>query len=95
VSYARNPSTESLKQWNTATVRATRVIYVENDPALRGIMTSMLNSASELDVVMSTGSPNEALTYVPAAPADVALLDLALGVGEMNGIDLGTGDAVL
>ena len=76
-------------------MRATRVIYVENDPALRGIMTSMLNSASELDVVMSTGSPNEALTYVPAAPADVALLDLALGVGEMNGIDLGTGDAVL
>ena len=70
-------------------MRATRVIYVENDPALRGIMTSMLNSASELDVILSTGSPNEALTYVPAAPADVALLDLALGVDEMNGIDLG------
>jgi len=27
-------------------MRATRVIYVENDPALRGIMTSMLSSTS-------------------------------------------------
>jgi len=70
-------------------VRATRVIYVENDPALRGIMTTMLDSASELDVILSTGSPNEALAFVPPAPADVALLDLALGVDEMNGIDLG------
>jgi len=65
------------------------VIYVENDPALRGIMTSMLDSALELDLILSTGSPSEALTFVPPAPADVALLDLALGVGEMNGIDLG------
>ena len=85
----RNPSTASLKQWNNATVRATRVIYVENDPALRGIMTSMLDSAPELEVLLSTGSPAEALAFVPPAPADVALLDLALGVDEMNGIDLG------
>ena len=84
-----NPSSASLKQWNTAPVRATRVIYVENDPALRGIVTSMLDSASELDVILSTGSPTEALTFVPPAPVDVALLDLALGVDEMNGIDLG------
>jgi len=27
-------------------MRATRVIFVENDPALRGIMTSMLSSTS-------------------------------------------------
>ncbi len=70
-------------------MRATRVIYVENDPALRGIMTSMLDSAPELEVMLSTGSPTEALSMAPTAPADVALLDLALGVGEMNGIDLG------
>ena len=70
-------------------MRATRVIYVENDPALRGIMTSMLDSAPELDVMLSTGSPTEALAFVPPTPADVALIDLALGVDEMNGIDLG------
>lgn len=65
------------------------MIYVENDPALRGIMTSMLKSASTLDVILSTGSPTEALAFVPPAPADVALLDLALGTDAMNGIDLG------
>lgn len=65
------------------------MIYVENDPALRGIMTSMLKSASTLDVILSTGSPTEALAFVPQAPADVALLDLALGTDAMNGIDLG------
>jgi hypothetical protein len=32
--------------WKDAVMRATRVIYVENDPALRGIMTSMLSSTS-------------------------------------------------
>jgi DNA-binding NarL/FixJ family response regulator len=70
-------------------MRATRVIYVENDPALRGIMTSMLSSSPDLKVMWSAGSPSEALALAPTVPADVALLDLALGPNEMNGIDLG------
>jgi DNA-binding NarL/FixJ family response regulator len=70
-------------------MRASRVIYVENDPALRGIMTSMLNSSDQLNVILSTSSPTEALQFEPKWPVDVALLDLALGIGEMNGIDLG------
>lgn len=69
-------------------MRATRVIYVENDPALRGIMTTMLNSSEELEVILSTASPNEALAS-NLLLADVALLDLALGPNELNGIDLG------
>jgi DNA-binding NarL/FixJ family response regulator len=60
-------------------MRATRVIYVENDPALRGIMTSMLSSLPDLEVMWSAGSPSEALALAPTAPADVALLDLAGG----------------
>lgn len=70
-------------------MRATRVIYVENDPALRGIMTSMLNAAAELEVILSTSSPAEVLAFDGLSRADVALLDLALGQGEMNGVDLG------
>lgn len=65
------------------------MIYVENDPALRGIMTSMLSSSPDLEVMWSAGSPSEALALAPTAPSDVALLDLALGPNEMNGIDLG------
>lgn len=70
-------------------MRATRVIYVENDPALRGIMTSMLNRSPDLEVILSTSSPAEALAFEDLGRADVALLDLALGQGEMNGVDLG------
>ena len=70
-------------------MRATRVIYVENDPALRGIMTSMLDSSPELEVILSTASPTEALAFDGLSRADVALLDLALGQGELNGVDLG------
>lgn len=70
-------------------MRATRVIYVENDPALRGILTSMLDESPDLDVILSTSSPAEALTFGDLGRADVALLDLALGQGEMNGVDLG------
>lgn len=70
-------------------MRATRVIYVENDPALRGIITTMLDSSPELEVILSTSSPNEVLKSNTAIKADVALLDLALGPNELNGIDLG------
>jgi DNA-binding NarL/FixJ family response regulator len=70
-------------------VRATRVIYVENDPALRGIMTTMLDASPEVEIVLSTGSPAEALAFADLRSVDVALLDLALGQGEMNGVDLG------
>jgi len=70
-------------------VRATRVIYVENDPALRGILTTMLNSSPDIEVILSTSNPSEALAFEDLSRPDVALLDLALGQGEMNGVDLG------
>jgi DNA-binding NarL/FixJ family response regulator len=70
-------------------MRASRVIYVENDPALRGIMTSMLNSSPHLEVILSTESPTKALQFAPLMPVDVAFIDLALGVDQMTGIDLG------
>lgn len=70
-------------------MRATRVIYVENDPALRGILTTMLNSSPDIEVILSTSNPSEALAFEDLSRPDVALLDLALGQGEMNGVDLG------
>ena len=70
-------------------VRPTRVIYVENDPALRGIVTQLLDQRPEIDVLLATGIAHEALDQRIAEQADVALLDLALGSSQMNGIDLG------
>ena len=70
-------------------VRPTRVIYVENDPALRGIMSSLLDETADVDLLLSTGIAHEALDPDIVEKADVALLDLALGTAQMNGIDLG------
>lgn len=70
-------------------MRATRVIYVENDPALRGIMTALLEESPEVELILATGLPHEALDPDAIRLADVALIDLALGSGQMNGIDLG------
>ncbi len=70
-------------------MRPTRVVYVENDPALRGIMTKVLATRAELDVVLAVGSADEALTAPESKVADVALLDLGLGPLSMNGVELG------
>ncbi len=70
-------------------MRPTRVMYVENDPALRGIVTQLLEQRPEIEILLATGYAHEALDQRLAEQADVALLDLALGSSQMNGIDLG------
>lgn len=70
-------------------MRASRLIYVENDPALRGVMTRLLSAHPDIELLISVESPDEALASSEVARADVALLDLALGSNVMNGIDLG------
>lgn len=70
-------------------MRPTRVIYVENDPALRGIVTRFLQQRTELQLVISAANGEDVLTGAIAADADVALIDLALGLNQMNGLDLG------
>ena len=66
-----------------------RVLYVEDDPALRGILSAILTSRKDLQVVATAGSPTEALAEARAVDFDVALLDLALGDDDMSGIELG------
>ena len=70
-------------------VRDTRVIYVENDPALLGIMRSLLEQSAGITVACATTTAAEALADPAVDTADVALLDLGLGAGSVNGIDLG------
>ena len=65
------------------------VLYVEDDPTLRGILTDLLQSSPDLTVVASVGTSTEALEVARAERVDVALLDLALGEGELTGIELG------
>ena len=42
-------------------MRATRVIYVENDPALRGIITQLLDQRADIEVLIATGATPRAL----------------------------------
>ncbi len=70
-------------------VRATRVIYVENDPALLGIIRDLLENELGIEVVCACTSAAEALACPAIDTADVALLDLGLGSDSVNGIDLG------
>lgn len=70
-------------------MRPTRVIYVENDPSLRSIMEGLLRARPEIEILAAVGTPDEALHHETVRAADTALIDLALGTGQMNGIDLG------
>ena len=68
---------------------ALRVLYVEDDPALRGILATVLDARADLSVVAAVGSSDAALAAARDHDLDVALLDLALGEDERTGIELG------
>jgi len=70
-----------------AVPRDTRLLYVENDPVLRSMMTALLAGLPGIEVVASVGGSDEALEV--KGPLDVALLDWALGPESMNGVELG------
>jgi len=70
-------------------MRPTRLIYVENDPALLGVMSTVLRSQSMLDLILASSDPLEVLGSDRVEQADVALLDLALGRDTLTGMDLG------
>jgi DNA-binding NarL/FixJ family response regulator len=67
--------------------RDTRLLYVENDPVLRSMMSSVLAAMPGIEVVASVGGSAEALAC--ELPIDVALLDWALGPESLNGVQLG------
>jgi DNA-binding NarL/FixJ family response regulator len=70
-------------------MRATRVLYIENDPALRSLLGTMLASSSSLEIVGKFGLASEAIENQVEAKADVALIDFSLEPNGLNGIELG------
>ena len=65
-----------------------RVVYVENDPALRGVMSQQLKFQRNLEIVATFGNSKEALEFSGYREIDAALLDLALGPDSLNGTEL-------
>ena len=70
-------------------MRATRLLYVENDPALRSILGGMLASSEDLEVLGSFAGAEDVFDRTLVRKADVALVDFALDQNGLNGIELG------
>lgn len=70
-------------------MNSTRVIYVENDAALRQFLQESLNQIPELEVIGTYADGVSALNRVVAKKADVALIDFGLDTDGLNGIELG------
>lgn len=66
-----------------------RVLYVEDDPALRGILSVLLSARPDIEIVAAVGTSAEALASARERPPDVALLDVALNDGDISGLELG------
>jgi len=70
-------------------MRSTRLIYVENDSALRSFLESSLTQHGELEIIGSFGNGVQALDRALVSKADVALIDFGLDSEGLNGIELG------
>ena len=67
----------------------TRLLYIENDSALRRILGEMLTQSTKLEVLGSFATAQEVLDRKLITKADVALIDFALDQNGLNGIELG------
>ena len=70
-------------------MRRTRLLYVENDPALRNILGGVLSRSPELELIASVAGSDEALNRDLVKRADVALIDFSLDQNGLNGVELG------
>jgi DNA-binding NarL/FixJ family response regulator len=70
-------------------MRPTRLLYVENDPALRRILGEILDRSPELELVASVSGSAEAMNRELVKKADVALIDFSLDQNGLNGVELG------
>lgn len=72
-----------------ATATHLRVLYVEDDPVLRDLFATKLAKLGIIRAVMPCANARDAMSMISGTKVDVALLDLNLGAGQINGIDLG------
>ena len=70
-------------------MRSTRVMYVENDQALRQFLHQSLAKDQDIEIIGSFAGSDEALDRALVRKADVALIDFGLETNGLNGIELG------
>ena len=70
-------------------MRPLRILYIENDAALRKILGAMLVKSPEIEMLADFGKSEEVLNRSLIKKADVALIDFALETNGLNGVELG------
>jgi DNA-binding NarL/FixJ family response regulator len=70
-------------------MRPLRMLYVENDAALRSVLGAMFAESKEIELIGSFGTAGETLDPHIVKNADVALIDFSLHQGGMTGVELG------
>jgi len=70
-------------------MRSTRVMYVENDHALRQFLHQSLAKHQDVEIIGSFAGSDEALDRALVRKADVALIEFGLETNGLNGIELG------
>jgi DNA-binding NarL/FixJ family response regulator len=79
-----------MKEEDLPQNRKITILYVENDSALRGLVTGLLRKFSAVENVIDFATGEEALIYAQSFRANVALLDISLGQGVLDGFATGT-----
>lgn len=69
-------------------MRGLTVLYVENDEALLGLLSSQLAKDSRIANLQVAKDSTSAMELVHAHKFDVALLDISLGIGSASGVEL-------
>lgn len=70
-------------------MQSTRVLYVENDSALRQFLQESLRQEPGLEMIGTYSDGISALDRAVVKKADVALIDFGLDTDGLNGIELG------
>jgi two-component system response regulator DesR len=70
-------------------MRPLRLLYIENDAALRSVLGAMFVESDKIEMIGSFGKASEVLDPQTVKNADVALIDFSLDKGGLSGVELG------
>ena len=68
--------------------RGLRVLYVENDEALLGLLGQSISLQPKIEQLVAARNSDEALQFAESIRFDAALLDVSLGPTSLTGVEL-------
>ncbi|AOY56581.1 response regulator [Candidatus Rhodoluna planktonica] len=68
--------------------RGLRILYIENDEALLGLLGNSLSVHPEIEILAKASSSNQAFKIAGEQQFDAALVDISLGPESISGVEL-------